>query len=331
MPLVEKFLGEKVMQQIHQGSKNLRNGHQFHLEQQTEKTTKRKDNNTLQVLYENMQEMHPRLVRATYYNPHPNLIPLVPFTGNDETLGTGGNDSAFYDNISVSQWSPEFRHIYTEGIKLKDYISENGAITDKNQTLMLMAQLCSAVDHLHANGIVHRDISTANVIINENANAYLYDYETAGLIGENDKIWQVGIGTEEFAAPEQFPRFTLNISRKENKKAQLLNSEIIKQRGTNLEFVRGRPQPTPATDTYALAVLFTKMHLGDAPGLEYSYLDTNNTYYNSSFSNRIRPRLDITPSVKNVILKATETDYRKRYQSGEELFTAFYEALSEEI
>ena len=65
-------------------------------------------------------------------------------------------------------------------------------------------QLCKALEHLHARGIVHRDVKPANVLVDTDGRAVLSDF---GVIKEldTDERTAVGlvVGTVAFAAPEQ--------------------------------------------------------------------------------------------------------------------------------
>ena len=63
-------------------------------------------------------------------------------------------------------------------------------------------QLLSAVEHCHKNGIVHRDIKTENILINENEKLVLIDYGTAKDLIETDLNGPEFVGTPDFMTPE---------------------------------------------------------------------------------------------------------------------------------
>jgi serine/threonine protein kinase len=69
-----------------------------------------------------------------------------------------------------------------------------------------IAQLCRALDHLHACGLVHRDVKPANVFVGEDGRTTLLDF---GLVcfarGGTPELRaaEVCVGTMEYAAPEQ--------------------------------------------------------------------------------------------------------------------------------
>lgn len=66
----------------------------------------------------------------------------------------------------------------------------------------MMANLCDAVDELHAHGVVHADIAPANAVLAKNG-THLIDFGIARMTFEkparDEKAW----GTRGFAAPEQ--------------------------------------------------------------------------------------------------------------------------------
>ena len=81
----------------------------------------------------------------------------------------------------------------------------------------IIADVLTALDALHAKGIVHRDIKPANVLLDDNGNALLMDFgiaqindaETAAKVaptgGETTSAGDIRIaGTPGFSAPEQF-------------------------------------------------------------------------------------------------------------------------------
>jgi serine/threonine protein kinase len=69
-----------------------------------------------------------------------------------------------------------------------------------------VAQVCLALDHLHGQGLVHRDLKPTNVMISDSGRATLLDFglacrtrEPGAARGSGD----VCVGTMEYAAPEQ--------------------------------------------------------------------------------------------------------------------------------
>ena len=67
------------------------------------------------------------------------------------------------------------------------------------------AGLASALDHVHANGIVHRDVKPANVLLTPDGEAKLADFGVARMMNERSDLTGTGrtIGTAAYLAPEQ--------------------------------------------------------------------------------------------------------------------------------
>lgn len=97
----------------------------------------------------------------------------------------------------------------------------------------LLAQLASALDYAHKQGIVHRDIKPSNVMFDEHGNAYIVDFGIAKLIEATESLTGTGVsmGTPAYMAPEQW---------------------------------KGEPIG-PATDQYALAVMTYALCTGHPP------------------------------------------------------------------
>lgn len=92
---------------------------------------------------------------------------------------------------------------YIDGITVGD-ILETGLYTDEG-AYEVIRQLCNALKVLHDNNIIHRDIKPENIMITNDGDVKLIDYNIARIKKpeENRKDTRV-LGTIGFAAPEQF-------------------------------------------------------------------------------------------------------------------------------
>lgn len=95
----------------------------------------------------------------------------------------------------------------------------------------VISSLCDALSFLHSKGIVHRDIKPENIIITDNGQIKLIDFNTSRKYSKNTSSDTVILGTIGYASPEQF----------------------------------GITQSDPRSDIYALGVLLNVMLTGKHP------------------------------------------------------------------
>src|SRR3954452_13321211 len=94
------------------------------------------------------------------------------------------------------------RHI--EGSDLRALLAREGAL-DPARAIELLAQVAEALDDAHAQGLVHRDVKPANILVDGSDHASLADFGLAkhassasSLTGERSFV-----GTIAYVAPEQ--------------------------------------------------------------------------------------------------------------------------------
>ena len=85
------------------------------------------------------------------------------------------------------------------GKDLFDYILENGRISEKKAKI-LFKYIFQAVQYLHENKIIHRDIKLENIIITEKQNLKLIDFDLS-VIQNYNKNYKA-CGTLQYMAPE---------------------------------------------------------------------------------------------------------------------------------
>src|SRR5699024_1470499 len=67
---------------------------------------------------------------------------------------------------------------YVDGMTLKEYIQRYGPLSVP-ETLDIMKQITSAINHAHANNIIHRDIKPQNILINTYGQVKVTDFGIA--------------------------------------------------------------------------------------------------------------------------------------------------------
>ncbi|MFM7242880.1 MAG: serine/threonine-protein kinase [Planctomycetaceae bacterium] len=89
---------------------------------------------------------------------------------------------------------------YMDGGSLADRIA-SGPV-ERRQALRWVAQIADALDYAHRNGVIHRDVKPANILVNHHGDAALADFgiaQSATKTGE----FAPSMGTLRYMAPEQ--------------------------------------------------------------------------------------------------------------------------------
>jgi serine/threonine-protein kinase len=91
---------------------------------------------------------------------------------------------------------------YVQGETLENIIALHGAL-DLHRALDFTCQICNAVDHAHRQGVIHRDLRPANVLVTEHDMAKVADFGTSRFL-EIAAHGTTVIGSPPYMAPEQF-------------------------------------------------------------------------------------------------------------------------------
>lgn len=130
------------------------------------------------------QERFRRESRVAARLQEPHVIPVHDF---------GDIDGVLYIDMRL-----------VEGASLKEILRTDGPL-DPRRTASIVAQVASALDAAHADGLVHRDIKPENVLLTGGDFAYLVDFGIAHIGGEAS-VTMTGmlIGSSAYMAPERF-------------------------------------------------------------------------------------------------------------------------------
>jgi eukaryotic-like serine/threonine-protein kinase len=91
---------------------------------------------------------------------------------------------------------------YVQGETLENLIAAHGPL-DVTRTLDFTCQICNAVEHAHRQGVIHRDLRPANVLVSENDMLKVADFGTSRYL-EIAAHGTTVIGSPPYMAPEQF-------------------------------------------------------------------------------------------------------------------------------
>ena len=124
---------------------------------------------------------------------------------------------------------------YIEGRDIRAILDE-GYLFSEKEAKAIITSLISILKPLHAQrpSIIHRDIKPENIILDNNGKVWLIDWGAAKKENGNKSRDTVLMGTEGYAAPEQY----------------------------------GFSQSDPSTDIYALGVLFNELITGHLPTIK---------------------------------------------------------------
>lgn len=172
---------------------------------------------------------------------------------------------------------PKFFYIimdFVQGENLKTVVASSGPQA-QDTVVSWGVKLCDVLTYLHGKGIVYRDMKPANIMLSPDGNIKLIDFGIAREYKENASEDTTALGTEGYAAPEQY---------------------------------EGKGQTDARTDIYGMGITLFQLLTGVNPS----------SYQENIFSIRLQ-NPNLSSGLDKIILKCTNKDPKKRYQSTEEL------------
>ena len=163
--------------------------------------------------------------------------------------------------------------------------TESGPL-ELEETLRIATQVAEGLKEAHKKGVVHRDIKSANIMMDERDQAKIMDFGLARMTGQTMLTKEgMAMGTIAYMSPEQ-------------------------ARGEEVDF---------RTDIWSLGVVLYEMFCGQLPFKG----DHEQTVLYSILNEKPKPitglKAGIPVSVEQVVYKALEKNPNKRYQQVEEL------------
>lgn len=185
---------------------------------------------------------------------------------------------------------------YVDGQDLATILAlyaEDGELMPLPDVLRIGDAVASALDYAHKQGVIHRDVKPANILIANDNRVLLSDFGLA--LDTSERSYGEAFGTPLYISPEQ---------------ARRSNDAI------------------PQSDLYSFAVILFEMLTGVAPFNDPSAASVALQHLTQSppAPHTINPELNA--EVDAVLLKALDKDAHKRFQSGAELMSALKKALA---
>lgn len=102
---------------------------------------------------------------------------------------------------------------FVEGQTLEAHVRQNGTMSEP-KALAWIGQIFDAVEYLHANHVIHRDIKPQNIIITRPGKAVLVDFGISRIVTTGTKTHSSahGVGSPGYAPPEQYTGGTSELS-----------------------------------------------------------------------------------------------------------------------
>jgi serine/threonine protein phosphatase PrpC len=206
----------------------------------------------------------------------------------EEEIGLKLNHPFILKFIPVEKKSrPYLVMEYLEGQTLSELLRSVKPLPEPD-AVKIASRICEALDYLHKNGVIHRDLKPQNIMLCNDGSLRIMDFGIARAQGAR-RLTFVGftptMGTPDYMAPEQ---------------------------------VRGS-RGDERTDIYSLGAILYEMVTGEPPfGGDSAYVIMNARVTGDPAAPRkLNPKL--TPVLEEIILHAMERDPKRRYQSSAEM------------
>lgn len=188
---------------------------------------------------------------------------------------------------------------YIAGETIKEYVAHHFSVLPKMERVCRIVDnirpILSALQCLHDNGVVHRDVKPANIMIDSSSRVKLADLGIAGALSNKDHWVRGFVGTPRYAAPEQSPD--------ENARS----------------VVDGR------TDIYSFGVTLYELITNENP---FDGATEEEILWNQKYR-ELPPHPLLPPLLFAIIQRATEKSSDKRYGSAAEMNVELGRFLSE--
>lgn len=185
---------------------------------------------------------------------------------------------------------------YVDGGDLRDYLRER----DLHSVLRAYLAICRGVDHIHSQGLVHRDIKPGNILFSAKGQPKITDFGISRRLDAISDLTQAGtiLGSKSYVAPEQ-----------------ILSTSSV----------------TPAADIYALGICFYESLAGRGPYSAESEFRLLQAHLSEVPKPPSQHREEIPEAVDDLVLRmlSKETEERPSARSAADDLTLYLESVGE--
>ncbi len=181
---------------------------------------------------------------------------------------------------------------YVEGQTLSARLADAGPFTE-GESIRVIKSICRALQHAWQHSLIHRDISSKNVILRKDGVPKLIDMGLARTVGAESSIEStsgVTVGTPAYMSPEQ---------------------------------ALGREDVDIRSDIFSLGCVFYEMLCGEAPLTGETMLETLSLHINNRVPSVRETAPRVTELTARIIQKMTARDPQDRFQTPQEVIDAF--------
>ena len=219
----------------------------------------------LLLMGEGMAERFKREARTAAALSHPHIIPIYAVKEGERVL--------------------YFVMKYVQGRPLDSVIRDVGPLPIP-MVQAIVAQVGDALGYAHRHGVIHRDIKSANIMLDEEGWAVVTDFGIAKVLqAEGLTMTGVTVGTPTYMSPEQI----------------------------------GTHEVTGASDQYSLGVVAYEMLTGKLPFRGESIMSVMYAHFNEPARPVTELRPDCPPNLAAAVMRMLEKDPARRWPSMDDV------------